>query len=527
MPLHRWTSEARSSLPSRFSTTICTLIMPSKKRARPTSGVSDGANPPNSFSLERYHLLPLELQHHIISFACLHPTPGTPSALTPFATDSATILSLCLVNRELREQVQHRLYREISVTRPSKLYALQQALVERPEKGRLIERLHLGPQDILPSHWWPLSNAYRDGYSYENPGPGRCGGPFTWIATSLDKSQLPIGYEDRQAFVLKGSSQDSCRNLAIRRAIETAEKNLEVILHQSEQPHARYTRVGPVLDVQAALDLYLIEIRSLEEQNPHLLRLAARDTRVPQRCRDGDCNHYPALFLASTVLAPADGTQIESPKGAYTLARPDLLRHMARPGGVIDRFDHPLLFSRSRLKIHLAVPPGKGNRNYAPNGSGARYVLISQFPDAAGGYHLHEWHEAGTFSALDRMSVGRALNAPLTNTATIISNLRLARAVLAHTPNLTDLSLTGFLESAVGGGRSAGPLSLRRLSLGPPPVCWDAGLTLQGLRSVEELRIAGTALVAAEIKVIKSTKPQLRELEWSMKEPLPSEMELK
>lgn len=504
--------------------------MPSKKRARPTSGVIDCSARPMLISLERYHLLPLELQHLILSFACLHPKSGTPSALTPFATDSATVLALCLVNRELRQLVQHRLYREVSVTRPSKLYALHQALVERPEMGKLIERLHIGPQDILPPYWWPLTNAYAEGYSHESSGEEGCGGPFDWLATSLDQSQLPAGFEDRQPFLFDRSPSPSCRDAAIRQAIGTAQTILFADLTQ--QDASKSVKVGAILEVQAALDLYLAKIRSMEDENPHLLRLAERTSRVPQRCKDGACGHYPSLILSASFNREFDLQAAPSPKGTYRLFRSQLLRHLARPGSTTDRFDHPLIFSRSNFKIYLTVPPGKGHPGYSSDAAaaGARYRIRSQYWDVDAEHQVHTWPELPALHYEDQQQTAAlkpARNGALICTATLSENLRLARAVPARTPNLQGLSLTGFLESAVGGGRNTRLSNLRQLSLGPPPVCWNAGLLLQGLQSVVELRIAGIALVAGEIEAITSSKPNLSRLEWSMRETMPSEMELK
>lgn len=504
-----------------------THIMPSKKRRRPTTPADSSAAQPKPFSLERYHLLPLELQHLIISFACLHPTPSTPSALTPFATDSATILNLCLVSRELRQQVQHRLYREISVVRPSKLYALQQALAERPDLGRGVERLHLGPQDILPPHWWPLKNAYAEGYSHESPGEEGCGGPFNWVSSSLATPCLPYGLREGAAWALNRPPK-GCREAAILRAITSAQEALQEDLLDAK--NGRPVNVDAVFQVQAALDLYLMNIRAMEDDSPHFLRLATRDTRVPDRCRSGKCGHYPALVLNLTY--PPDGSSRKaepSRKEVYSPSREQLLRHLSRPGSLTDRFDHPLLFNRSGFKIYVTLPHGKGHEDYDPAGARCK-IRTASWHDVEGAHEAHKWQHLACVQLEDLshtfLTGEKALNDALINTATFSSNLALARAVLALTPSLTNLSLTGFLEAAIGREGQSFP-TVQRLSLGPAPVCWNGSSWYSGLEGVEDLRVAGAPLVAEELQEITSTMPRLRRIDWSLKEAVSGKMRLK
>lgn len=126
------------------------------------------------------------------------PTPATPSNLTNTRWREDAVNS----------EEQNRLYREVSVTRPSKSLALRQA--------------HIGPQNILQPHWWPLSMAYVDGYQHDSPFDSSMKGPFIWVTGSLDATHLLYGCQDRAAWALNRPPR-GCREAAIRRAITAAE----------------------------------------------------------------------------------------------------------------------------------------------------------------------------------------------------------------------------------------------------------------------------------------------------------------
>lgn len=471
-------------------------------------------------SLERYHLLPLELQHLIISLACRAPASSS-TCLTPFSTDSAAVFNLCLVNSELRSQVQPLLYKEVSITRPSQLYALQQALIADSEKGKLIQRLHIGPQDILPSYWWPLTSKQPTKLESEaNPPVKFVRGPFVDLMTSSDTRDLPSGYQKRQRWGLNDSVR-GCRDAAVKEAIEAAQISLGInLLVGGSGP----VNVGRIFELQAALDLYLARILVLEKENPALLEVSRPGARIPARCRNGRCDHYPALVITETS-ASTSASQTQAPAGACTVPRPQLLRHLARRGATTDRFDHPLYFERSGFQILELVTSSKKRRFHRP--PVPRYEIRSHHWDIDDYHEPFDWPELALLQNQDAVEGlsprDKALNAALVATATFGQILRLARGVLTLTPNLQGLSLTGFLECALDG--SALP-SLRRLSLGPPPVCWKTNADLEEVpKQVEDLRLAGETLVDDEIELFCQMS-RLRKLAWTLVETYSRRMEL-
>lgn len=514
-----------------FSSKPSSRVMPSEKRRRPTSpAINEGAAHPKPFSLDGFHLIPVELQQLIISFACLQSTSSSRLSLTPFAaTDTATALSFCIVNREIGQWAQRLLYRDVSITRPSVLYALEQTLTANPALGKLIQRLQLGPQDILPAHWWPLCNAYAEGYSDESPGEDSRGGPCDWIATSLEKAQLPTGYGDRHHWAIVPPASASCREQAINKAI----KNLTFLYNTDLRTGVRgesgqYScRVGRILEVQGALDLYLARLRAVEQDNPHLLRLGPRTSRISDRCKQGACKHYPPLAIMETAFSLEEGTALHFPAESVWIPHTEVLRHLARAGALTDRFDHPILFSRSGCHVHLNIPPGQGHPGYNPQGAAPRYWFRSRRWDT----NIQEDnYDQPLLDPLRRedekhVAAGRpALNRAAISTATLDGNLRLAESVLSLTPNLRGLSLTGFLTGALSPTSALGLSSLKRLSLGPLPVSWGTNLSLHGLVALEDLRIAGTPLTTSNVQVIKREMPRLRRIDWSMKESSSTEL---
>lgn len=332
-----------TSLPSPSSSTLQQFSMPSKKRRRAAS--QDETTPAHSSpatSFERFATLPAEIRHHIVQIACLSPSSSSnPSSRSSPSGgyDISMALALSLVCREIYNQVFSAVWHSITITRPSSLYALHQALLAKPNRAALIKSLHIGPQDTLPPQWFPLSEDV-----------------IKWISTSLDKEQLPSGLKAIQPIALEGPTF-GCREGAVRDALNAARLSLDFSSYDVSRMEQPRFNVGPIYETQAALDLYLIKLKAMEDEDPNLRRLGRPDAKVPLRCRSGHCDHYPALAVASTSSSSQSGDpQSDPPSNVFTVSSSQLMRHLTRPGSATDRFDHPLIFSRSGIWTSMSVP---------------------------------------------------------------------------------------------------------------------------------------------------------------------------
>lgn len=434
---------------------------------------------------EGYHSLPTELQRIIIDLACSSsPCSEAPSSSSRqrLLQATATMRNLSLVCRQMHEQVTPLLWRSVTITRPSSLYALHQALVANPDRSKLILSLHIGPQDVLPANWWPLRLDRRG------------------VATSLEGAQLPSQCNDNQFWDLDAPSS-GCRQLAILKALGVAQRRHNISLRAED--FARTNMVGAIFEVQAALDLYLGAMKSFEE---------VKEDSKHLECHGFECDHYPALVMG-TIQTPSLANA--PPTQALILHRTQLLRHLARPGSSTDRFDHPILFVRSGFKIDVATPSEKQQRKGSFRG--AQYTLRADHWDMVR-CEKEYWHGAALLQQEDRIANSTLNIAPL-QTGTIGAILSLARSILSFTSRLHTLSLTGFLQHTLDGHQEL-PW-LRNVSLGPPPPRWRASLPLAALKHVQALRVCGSPLTLTDVRIVTKEMPKLEELEWGLVDKLP------
>lgn len=512
--------------PPSLPTTIIIFIMPSSKRRRAAPAAENDATPIVSDAstsqlvmLDRYHLLPPEIQRHIIDVACLAPSSAGNDAVH-FNQDLPTVLNICIVSRAFKAYAIPSLYRHISITRPSSLHALQQVLQKNPGRAALIRSLHVGPAGgPLPAHWWPLTHAYRPGGGLHVDQARLTDHSCEWITTSLRKDQLPSGYEALESWPIGLRKPSGCREAAIHEALVTACASLDVDLERPGLGHywsydAGKAWIPRVFEVQAALDLYLLKLRSLENEDPALVRLAQPGARIPAPCRTGSCSHYPALVI--TGLPPPRHGWRSFPLGAFMVHRGEILRHLARSGAITDRFDHPITLARSGFDVSVFRPSWE---RVEPD---VRYELRSESWDLEGVHEQYDFADLATLRESDRLVAGwtspdRPFAGPL-STATLGSTLQLARSVLAFLTNLNNLSLTGYLEAALARSALASS-SLRRLTLGPCPPSWLAATAnVQELSGLVELRICGAMLDPSAIELITTEMGHLRLFEWSIAE---------
>lgn len=109
-------------------------------------------------TLASFQSLPQELQDRIFTLACtLQPYRIWPETdLSPLAVDVPTTRMVALVSRYCHRLVIKLLYRRVFIKRPNALQRLLRTLSTRPNFGRLVESLHVGPSRELPADWWPI-----------------------------------------------------------------------------------------------------------------------------------------------------------------------------------------------------------------------------------------------------------------------------------------------------------------------------------------------------------------------------------
>lgn len=112
--------------------------------------------------------------------------------------------------------------------------------------------------------------------------------------------------------------------------------------------------------IQAALDFYLSEVRRIDDERAtsskadHIAMGRSDATSLQQSLQAGPpdciarrCGHYPWLAIRAV-----DSSSPHWPKSPnfFVVRLSDIHAHLARRGGPVDRFDHPLLFAKSRLR---------------------------------------------------------------------------------------------------------------------------------------------------------------------------------
>lgn len=273
-----------------------------------------------------------------------------------------------------------------------------------------------------------------------------------------------------------------------------------------------------------------MEMRRVEERNGYDVkswRSPEAEDQAAKYIHKGRCKSYPPLSL----IMPAKGAPVVNVPGVFTITLAQIHQHLARPGSIGDRFDHPLLFSRSGVKGFVRYGPGRGGDD---GGEGDYHQLVRErdgsptYVEATNGEDFADlWSVVGLGrNRDDDIKLPRELcdelDAAFPTAATLGSLLATARMVLSATPSLDNLSLTGFLERAICGSRSPPALkALKSLSLGPPPPFWYAPMRLDhsAIASVERLRIAGVMLFKSEIASIAGhagALPKLKKLEWML-----------
>lgn len=268
--------------------------------------------------------------------------------------------------------------------------------------------------------------------------------------------------------------------------------------------------------VPAVLDLYLVAMRRVEDMSDDFQcswrskKLSKEaSSQAPPSCRNGTCDHYPALDLTESPPIQRRKTassKSRTPQPPLSLSQKHILEQMYRPGATIDHFDHPLLFLTSGVPLSELKKGGReaaADNNVEPDNTRDDLDDLFLSPPQAphGGSNV---------------SINSALDFTLANSTTLGGLVELVRAVLSLTPRLTNLALSSFLERAVCGNVPPPALpALSSLSLGPAPMYWTASMRLDHsiFAQVKSLRLAGTLLLNEEARSLCKL-PRLDHLEW-------------
>lgn len=269
-----------------------------------------------------------------------------------------------------------------------------------------------------------------------------------------------------------------------------------------------------VWEAQAAVDLYLIRMRQVEDDKDY----PALNWKSPwhkPRCSGKNCHPYPKLVLTATPRQETEDT--------FYVAVSQLHQHLARRGSATERLDSPLHLARSGLLMfdYHQREPAREIRDdpYVVRGRQGSDVDDKQPGDFADLFAVTEGE--GYARAPHASSSAAALDPALPATPTIGSLLAQARSILSYTSALQNLSLSGFLERLVCGRRSPAELkNLRAVTIGPPPPQWRLPLHFNGatFATIEKLRICGTLLTQDNLDAligVDNQLPALRKFQYS------------
>lgn len=448
----------------------------------------------------------------MLALACS--SPVLPRTHIVGRSDECTdmMMRLTLSCRAFNSFATSLLYAHVRLTRPSDLRLFHQALASRPALGMLVKSLHVGPEETQPEHWWPIDDDGVCGFS--NRGflvhledlPERA--RHKWWA--FHARYLPL--QDSLGWGVDDFGLSESVFKAVTEAIRDGSRDLNVDVRDwtcHNDPTGRnigsdawHTRG---LELQAALELYCLDMYrrdELEKQRTGAESLTSLKTT------------YPRLAIRSGSSASTAGEE-EADEETFVVTRHQLYQRMTRRGAPTDNFNHPLLFARSGLKWLAEDDTGYEHEGQAPRGEIDQDEDIARafaWPPAASNPEAIQAHP-GDFS--------NPIDLAIPGTLTVGGNVSLARLVLALTPEVSRLSMTGFLECALL--NACPPLrALRSVMLGPQPNGWDLSYQRQfnALRGVEKLRICGRVPSPSEIKELVEGESfgKLRKLQWSMTE---------
>lgn len=284
-----------------------------------------------------------------------------------------------------------------------------------------------------------------------------------------------------------------------------------------------------IFELQAILDLYLVEMRrveDVEEYNmPSWRHKAPGPVQSPPICRLGKCSHYPQLVLSGWYVEEAEGkiAVIEPPvpeKNAFVITRAQVWTHLTRRGSALDQFDHPILFARSTFASAPISNHGRRIVGKYLAGPHTDHFSCAQYDPEP---HDHD-HEQMASIDDDRLYEERVIDQlQLCRLNTIPKLMVIAMDVLTCAGRLVNLSLSGTLDSCFFMKLDTWS-TVKSLSLGPLLPVWNEGLHF-GERGVdfeklENLRICGALIHEEDIEQIaghvEGRFPKRKRVQWEM-----------
>lgn len=369
--------------------------------------------------LTRFWKLPLELRERILVEAC------GPSALHRWtiagrSTDcTTTMLRLLRASKVFHPVVLPLLYRNVRVTRPSALDMFERTLAERPEFGKMVERLHIGPDEELPLNWWPIR------------GVGSGDSRRTLFRLNLrSEGKHWRGCKSYEVDMQTFDDEDPDKAGALEEAFEVAAEAFDIGLptRPDYMEHDKWT--AGVLQVQAIMELYYLEMLRCENRMKRAkgAEPARKRTRSENNPSGRDAQPaYPRLYLEDDELRNmAPRAEVDASRPVFKVTCTRFWKRMYSAGAPTDRFDHRLLFAACQSPW-LAEGPDHvthSGDNYPP-------------------------HEV---TALDEYQLERA-----SKVSTVTGVLWCAQRVLNLTSQVRSFSLTGLLQASSHPKRSQIP----------------------------------------------------------------------
>lgn len=396
--------------------------------------------------------LPRELQLRILRYATQPPHGSLGQAPT-----------LARVSRVTYSIITELLFKHIRLTNVTMLRRIHAALEANPALGERVQSIHIGADNALSFHGWPLQ-VDRDTHIDDTP--------TLYLETTLPASQLPRWVKPGSVFSIEGIEVDDCQHCAVSRAIGAATSDLDVDPgKRGWSKGAAARRIGVrawalrLWELQAALDLYLMDMRRREDEGAYDVEdwtspkpETSGASALQVECETGLCGHYPILELKKHSIRGSWSA------GKYLyLSEEDLWRHLSRQSGPAQHFDHLIIFSRSR----------------ASDLSMGKWEWSSLREDLKGPhqawYNEEREEEDDDNSSAASDEADWSIEEPTSNysDATVGKGeelLALTREVLARTPRVTNLSLSSFFHKALSGYQLAD--SLVALTLAPIVRWW-------------------------------------------------------
>lgn len=274
--------------------------------------------------------------------------------------------------------------------------------------------------------------------------------------------------------------------------------------------------------LQACLDLFLMEMRRIEELKSYSIA-TPRPSLAPHICRLGRCGHYPRLALIAWHRGANDERFVG--EDVFILRRSMLWKHLTRRGGVLDQFDHPLLFARTGLKAARISSYGRSlvrsrlegahRDHFTPEEYDPQADEMDDFSDEDVDFDSDGSH--GSQRDPVEVKVPRFARHH-TRTGIVEAACNLLRAA----PNVSNLSMSGYIRCSL---RDRLPVfeTLRSLCLPASlPFWYDpvmGGKHGPRMFELENLLVSGHALSAVEAKEIAGKGerfPRLRRFIWEL-----------